>query len=195
MELMPYQISRCVPVAWWLKYAIEFQLFSFIVTFKGCKYYRGLQSTQRLVPLSQLQSRQGDSILAVYVLKLLNLMYNADTIGLRELCLELHTVDDWLHLGIYLGIPYTELKAIDAVHYREPHRCRTEMLAFWLNNFQPSWSALIEALELIGMNQLAREMTASHIQKSVNSQKGAESTHRQRLRPVCSPTNELETVV
>ena len=48
---------------------------------------------------------------------------------------------------IWVFHAYSELKSVDAVRYHEPHRCRTEMLVFWLNNFQPSWSVLIEALE------------------------------------------------
>ena len=90
-------------------------------------------------------------------------MANADTIELRELCLELHTVGDWFNLGIYLHIPYSKLKIIEAEHNHNPLRCRTEMFQAWLDNFQPSWSAVIEALTLIGMSQLARRLASKKV--------------------------------
>ena len=97
---------------------------------------------------------------------MLSFLTNTDTIELRELCLELHTVDDWFNLGIYLHIPYSKLKIIEAEHNHNPLRCRTEMFQAWLDNFQPSWSAVIEALTLLQMSQLARRLAAKKISAS-----------------------------
>ena len=71
-------------------------------------------------------------------------------------------MDDWFNLGIYLGISYSKLKIIE-VQYHDPHRCRTEMLQSWVDNFQPSWSAVIEALKLIVMSQLAKSLAAKKV--------------------------------
>ena len=71
-------------------------------------------------------------------------------------------MDGWFKLGIYLGISYSELKIIEVQHH-DPHRCRMEMLQAWLNNYQPSWSAVIEALKLLKMNQLAKSLAAKKV--------------------------------
>ena len=89
-------------------------------------------------------------------------MTNVDTIELKELCSELHTVGDWFNLGVYLGISYSKLKIIE-MQYHDPPRCRTEMLQFWVDNFQPSWSAVIDALKLIEMSQLAKTLAAKKV--------------------------------
>lgn len=116
-------------------------------------------------------------------------MANADTIELRELCLELHTVDGWFQLGVYLGISYSELKVIE-VQYHDPHRCRMEMLQVWLNNFNPSWSAVIEALKLLKMCKLAERVAAKkaayfppshvnvHLQRNSPTQPQVNPTHQ-----------------
>ena len=72
-----------------------------------------------------------------------------------------HTVaDKWEHIGIYLHLPMAALKAINAEHHHDPHKCLIGMLEVWLNRVDPppTWPAIIEAVEFLGKEQLGNEL-------------------------------------
>ena len=72
-------------------------------------------------------------------------------------------MDDWFELGIYINVSYSKLKVIELNYPHSKSRCRTEMLHTWLNTSIPSWSAVIEALHLMGMNRLAKRLAVKFI--------------------------------
>ena len=66
----------------------------------------------------------------------------------------------WEHIGIYLHLPMAALKAIAEEHQRDPHKCLIGMLEVWLKRVDPSptWSAIIEAVEFLGEEQLGKKL-------------------------------------
>ena len=74
---------------------------------------------------------------------------------------ELQDVNDWVMLGIYLGIKMSKLEEIE-VDYPSLARRRTQMLQEWLNNVTPTWSAVVQALAGIGKRRLAYELAEEH---------------------------------
>ena len=74
---------------------------------------------------------------------------------LPDLVRELQEVNDWVTLGLYLGIKMPKLEEIEADHQKLARR-RTQMLQEWQNiNVTPTWSAVVQALVEIGMRHLA----------------------------------------
>ena len=70
-----------------------------------------------------------------------------------------HTVaDKWEHIGIYLHLHMPTLKTIAAQHQHNPPKCLIGMLDLWLKTVDPppTWSAIINAVEFLGEEQLAR---------------------------------------
>ena len=74
---------------------------------------------------------------------------------------ELQEVNDWVMLGIYLGIKMPKLEEIEE-DYPKLARRRTQMLQEWQNNVTPTWSAVVKALVEIGMRRLASELAQKH---------------------------------
>lgn len=68
--------------------------------------------------------------------------------------------DKWELMGIYLHLSMATLKAIAAERQHDPHKCLIGMLEVWLKTVDPppTWSAIIEAVEFLGEEQLAREL-------------------------------------
>ena len=72
---------------------------------------------------------------------------------------------DWQSLGLELGLLYTTLEIIEKEQPRNVTNCKTKMLAAWLQqhdviqNGVPSWSVLRTALQEIGENELASEIS------------------------------------
>ena len=66
----------------------------------------------------------------------------------------------WEDIGIYLGLQIATLNTIAAEHPSNPRKCLIEMLKVWLERVDPSptWSAIIEAVEFLGEEQLGREL-------------------------------------
>ena len=91
-------------------------------------------------------------------------MYTAtsETPGMRDLMDALyHTVTDkWEHIGIYLHLPMPTLRAIAAEHQTNPYKCLMGMLEVRLKRVDPppTWSSIIEAVEFLGEEQLARNL-------------------------------------
>ena len=77
-----------------------------------------------------------------------------------------HTMANrWEHIGIYLLLPMTILRAIAAEHQRDPQTCLIRMLEVWLQVVHPppTWSAIIEAVEFLGEEQLGRELREKYL--------------------------------
>ena len=93
-------------------------------------------------------------------------MYINAAITCRPVLQDLMTVfynkvaDKWEPIGIYLHLRMATLKAIAAQHQRNPHMCLMGMLEVWLNrvNPPPTWSSIIEAVDFLGEEQLAKEL-------------------------------------
>ena len=69
---------------------------------------------------------------------------------LADLVRELQEVNNWIPFGLYLGIKMSRLEAIkvDCPTF-EDHR--TQMLSEWQKKVTPTWSAVVQALDEIGM--------------------------------------------
>ena len=83
-----------------------------------------------------------------------------------------HTVaDKWEPIGIYLHLPMATLKVIAMEHQHDPHRCIIGMLEVWLKQVDPppTWSAIIEAVEFLGEEQLAKELRQKCCGEHVNN--------------------------
>ena len=67
----------------------------------------------------------------------------------------------WQHLGLYLGLSYSILKAIEREQRGRASYCLREMLADWLQqSVSPSWSTLKTALKQMGEYELADTIPA-----------------------------------
>ena len=74
---------------------------------------------------------------------------------------ELQDVNDWVTFGLYLGIGMPKLEAIKVDCATLGER-RIQMLNEWQKNSTPTWSAVVQALEEIGMRHLAAELAQNH---------------------------------
>ena len=76
--------------------------------------------------------------------------------------------DKWEHIGIYLHLPMAALKTIAAEHQHDPHKCLIGMLGVWLKRVDPPpiWTAIIEAVEFLGEEQLARRLREKYCPQS-----------------------------
>ena len=77
----------------------------------------------------------------------------------------LEGVNDWHSLGLQLGILYPTLEKIKKDNNHESDRCKTEMIAAWLNKEYdvlkfgvPSWSVLKAALRKIKKKVVADQI-------------------------------------
>ena len=74
--------------------------------------------------------------------------------------------DKWKTIGLYLEIPKGKLAGIAEKCRDNPHRCLVEMLETWLERVHPpvTWTAIIEAVEFLGEEQLGEELRDKYIQ-------------------------------
>ena len=79
--------------------------------------------------------------------------------------------DKWRTIGLYLDIPFGKLAYIAAKFQHDPQICLVEMLETWLERVDPpaTWATIIEAVELIGEEQLAKELREKYIGEHVNN--------------------------
>ena len=68
--------------------------------------------------------------------------------------------DRWRMIGIYLEIPKGKLASIAEKYKDDPNSCLVQMLETWLEQVNPSatWTAIIEAVEFLGEEQLGKEL-------------------------------------
>ena len=86
---------------------------------------------------------------------------NCTAAELADLVNELQDVSEWLPFGLNLGIEMPRLQAIK-VDCPTLGECRTQMLNEWQKNVTPTWSAVVQALDKIGMRRLASELTQKY---------------------------------
>ena len=69
--------------------------------------------------------------------------------------------DKWKRLGVYLRLPKA---ALDTINRENSEDCLVEMLDCWLKqvNPPPSWTTIIEAIEVLGDKQLAAELKTKY---------------------------------
>ena len=70
---------------------------------------------------------------------------------------ETESVIEWFTLGLYLNLPLTKLKKIDA-DYRFNEERRREMLAVWIKTGTATWSTLFCALNKMGLRSLGKDI-------------------------------------
>ena len=80
---------------------------------------------------------------------------------LADLVIDLQDINDWVTLGLCLGIKMSRLDAIKADYSTVGDR-RTQMLNEWQKNATPTWSAVVQALVVIGMRRLASIIAQKH---------------------------------
>ena len=85
---------------------------------------------------------------------------------LKDLMKELYTTasDKWEDIGIFLGIEPSRLDAIKTAENQVPQSCLREMLKIWLKRVSPppSWSAIVEAIELLRDQRLADHLRTNY---------------------------------
>ena len=66
-------------------------------------------------------------------------------------------------LGVHLGISKPKLNSIETSFQHNPERCLLEMLDTWLQQrVDPTWAAIIDAIDSLGNKQLGRELKEKH---------------------------------
>ena len=79
--------------------------------------------------------------------------------------------DKWKMIGILLNIPTEKLVAIAEIQRGDPYMCLVEMLETWLEQVDPpaTWTAIIEAVEFLGEEQLEKELKEKYYGEHVNN--------------------------
>ena len=85
---------------------------------------------------------------------------------LRDLVKELYSTasDKWEDIGILIGIEPNVLDSIKKTENHTAQSCLREMLKIWLKRVtpSPSWSAIAEAIELLGDQNLAGHLRTKY---------------------------------
>ena len=74
---------------------------------------------------------------------------------------ELTEVNNWIPLGLSLGIKISTLEAIEKDRNTIGDR-RIQMLIAWQRQEAPTWSAVVQALVNMGMRHLASQLARKH---------------------------------
>ena len=77
--------------------------------------------------------------------------------------------DRWKKIGLYLKIPNEKLEVI--TEKNDPYTCLVHLLYTWLKQVDPAptWTAIIEAVEFLGEEQLAKELREKYSGEHVNN--------------------------
>ena len=114
----------------------------------------------------QLKQHAFDHNNILHVFKTIHIIYVLAP-DLKDLMDALYhmVADKWEPIGIYLHLSMATLRAIAAERQHDPHKCLIGMLEVWLKRVDPppTWSAIIEAVEFLGEEQLARELKEKYI--------------------------------
>ena len=88
---------------------------------------------------------------------------------LHEVKMFLKRLVEWQSLGLALGLLHPTLKKFENDYHNNTDRCKTEMLAAWLQKQDgvplrgvPSWLVLRAALQEIEQNELADSIVSNH---------------------------------
>ena len=89
--------------------------------------------------------------------------HSIDIPSLKDVVVELQpVVSSWYHLGLSLGISPHELVSIRK-DYRDTHHAFFEMLHMWFEqSVEPTWEAIVEALNEIGHRRQAEKIRIKH---------------------------------
>ena len=94
-----------------------------------------------------------------HVHKLTGLLLYTGIDDLAEITTALEDVNNWLPLGLQLGLRYKTLERIGENKRENIDKCKTEMLVAWLQQqANPCCADLKEALKKIGQNRVASEI-------------------------------------
>ena len=82
---------------------------------------------------------------------------------MRDLTRALRSVTDWETLGIWLGVDKSKIDEIARRRGSDPHHCKMDLLAHWLDNTpDASWENIVTVLEEMDMQRVADEVRTSH---------------------------------
>ena len=84
---------------------------------------------------------------------------------LSQLCEEVKNISDWYSLGLYLEIPESELKTIEANYPKVERRNQEVCATFIRSNPKASWKLIIQALNKMDENCLAGEIHEKYLRK------------------------------
>jgi len=73
--------------------------------------------------------------------------------------------DKWKAVGVLLEIPKGTLAGIAEKCQYDPHKCLLDLFENWLERVHPpaSWTAVIEAVEFLGEEQLGQKLRDKYI--------------------------------
>ena len=79
--------------------------------------------------------------------------------------------DKWRTIGLYLEIPKGKLAGIAEKCRDDLYSCLVEVLETWLEQLHPppTWTAIIEAVEFLGEEQLGKELREKYSGEHVNN--------------------------
>ena len=79
--------------------------------------------------------------------------------------------DKWRMIGVNLEIPKGKLVGIAKKCRDDPHSCLVAMLETWLERVDPpaTWTAIIEAVQFLGEEQLEKELREKYYGEHVNN--------------------------
>ena len=90
------------------------------------------------------------------------------TIGvlLKELSGKISSV--WEDVGLYLELDPDSLDIIKADHHNNSKNCFREMIKLWWRRADPppSWTAIIEAIDVLGDQALAKKLREKYLNKT-----------------------------
>ena len=93
------------------------------------------------------------------------------TPSLKALTNELKSVLDWHSLGVNLDLKRYQLSEIERNHRGDDKRCKTEILACWLENTtNPTWETIAEALCLMEAHAIADKIRRKHITSTTTTE-------------------------
>ena len=77
--------------------------------------------------------------------------------------------DQWKKIGLHLKIPNEKLEVI--TEKNDPYTCLVDLLYTWLKQVDPAptWTAIIEAVEFLGEEQLGKELRKKYSGEHMNN--------------------------
>ena len=86
------------------------------------------------------------------------LLSQSDTSHLRIIKRNLQGITDWQGLGLELKMEYSLLDTIDRDKAGDTEKCKVAMLHAWLQSGSATKSSLVDALGMIGEDEIAAKI-------------------------------------